>query len=104
MHQLPFGATLTEALVDVIKSTRKQCAQESPDLGLSLQWCGVKSADEQTPWQLFALERKYLQSDDILTVDGVAVHIAPDTRTRSIGKTLDWQKGVGVVEIETPTI
>ena len=106
VHQLPFGATITDALLDQIKSVQEHCDRNEPALGPMLGWNPVSEAHRppERKWGLYAFERSYMQPSDIFSVAGIALHVGESERVRSAGRTLDWQPGVGVVEIATSTI
>jgi len=105
LHQLPFGTSLTDSLLQVIRAGDDTCYRETPHLRMSLMWVKAKKGNEPwtMKWGLFAVERKHMQRDDIFRVDGITLHIDETARMRSVGKVLDWQKGVGVIEIVTPS-
>jgi hypothetical protein len=59
-------------------------------------WVKAKKGNEPwtMKWGLFAVERKYMQPDNIFRVDGITLHIDETARMRSVGKVLDWQKEI----------
>ena len=103
MHTLPFGAMLTDALFDILRDAAVQCLPGHPDFVPNLCWhTSYTNGAAFEHWGINAFSRSYMRDQDIFTVDGVAFCVAPDDQARAAGHVLDWQKGVGVVQIDTP--
>jgi len=45
-----------------------------------------------------------MKPNDIFTVEDISVHIEADDRHRLEGRVLDWQSGIGVLEVATPSV
>ena len=102
MHTLSFGATLTDALFDILRDAAKQCLPGHPDFVPNLCWhTSHTNGVALEHWGINAFSRNYMRDQDIFTVDGVAFCVTPDDQARAAGHVLDWQRGAGVVQIDT---
>src|SRR3954466_12015714 len=105
MHQLPFGAQITDDLLDILRDAEARIPREHPDflvcLGCYTSSPGGKPLEH---WSISAFSRSYMRDQDIFTVDGVQFAVAPDDQSRAAGRTLDYRDGVGVVPMNTPRI
>jgi hypothetical protein len=101
MHILPFGTTLSDALVEAIRKMAEHCRRDHPDF---VPHVGRGTSDRGEHWELMAGPRSYMGAENIFTVGDVSVHITALDQTKCAGKVLDWKDGVGVFEGGTPII
>jgi hypothetical protein len=75
-----------------------------PDSIPSVSWCTSQRGAEPPVdrWELFAISRSYMRPEDIFTVDGVDFHISQADQLRASRHILDWQQGVGIVQVDAP--
>jgi hypothetical protein len=103
MHSLPFGARLTDSLVDTLRDAAAQCVPKNPDFMPCLSWCTqLRDSERFEHWVINAFSRSYMRDQDMFTVDGVTFCIAPGDQVRAAGGILDWQRTIGVVQLDTP--
>lgn len=103
MHRLPFGATITDALLDILRDAEARIPREHRDFMVCLGW--HTSFHEGKPlehWGISAFSRSYMRGQGIFTVNGVQFAVAPHDQSRAAGHVLDYRDGVGVVQIDTP--
>jgi hypothetical protein len=103
MHQLPFGARITNALLDILRDAEARIPREHPDSMVCLGW--HTSFPEGRPlehWGISAFARGYMREQDIFTVDDVSFAVAAHDQSRAAGCVLDYRDGVGVIQIDTP--
>ena len=106
MHPLPFGAKFTDALLEHLRLLTAACHRDEPEMLPSLSWCAYKAGPRAGTWNwaLHFFSRRYMKPNDIFTVEDISVHIEADDRQRLGGRVLDWQPGIGVVEVATPSV
>ena len=91
MHQLPFGAQMTDTLFRVVEQADKESSfyargyipsfSEFGAMGRVLSWTSRAQAQ---PGRIFA-------------VDGLEVCVSHDEEVQFRGRVLDWAEGTGVV-------
>jgi hypothetical protein len=103
MHTLPFGAKLTDALFRILRDAATRCLPEHPDFVPNLCWLTTfQDGQPREHWGIGAFSRTYMRDQDMFTVDGITFCVASDDQARARGHILDWQTGVGVVQIDPP--
>jgi hypothetical protein len=103
MHTLPFGARLTDALVDILRDAAAKCLPEHPDFLPSLGWhTSFPDGVAFEHWGISAFSRSYLQPIHIFIVDGVTFSMSELDQARAAGCILDWKTGVGIVQMDVP--
>ena len=103
MRTLPFGAKLTDTLFDILRDAAAKCLPEHADFLPALSWCtSFPHGQPLEHWCINAFSRSYMRDQDMFTIDGVTFFVTPEDQERARGQLLDWQKGVGVVQIAPP--
>lgn len=104
MHELPFGARLTDTLVNVLRDAAVRCRDGHPDFIPDLTWCtSFPNGKPHEHWAISAFSRSFTHEQHLFTVGGATVFIGPDAQARAAGQILDWQDGVGVVQVDNAT-
>ena len=100
MHALPFGGTLTDALVAVLRDACVKCGRRDPDFLPSLTWSTItrSSSAPVEQWGNRVFSRTHMRVKDIFIVEDVSFCMAPDDQARAQGHILDWKEGLGVIE------
>jgi hypothetical protein len=101
MHVLPYGATLSDALIAAIRKMAEHSSRDHPDFVPHVGWCTSERGEH---WALMAGPRSYMGAKNIFTVNDVPVHITTLDQTRCVGRVLDWRDDIGVFEVGTPNI
>jgi hypothetical protein len=103
MHQLPFGARITNDLLDILRDAEARIPREHPDFMVCLGWhTSFPDGKPLEHWGIVAFSRGYMRDQDIFTIDGVHFAVAPHDQSRAAGYVLDYRDGVGVVQIDAP--
>jgi len=103
MHQLPFSARITNALLDILRNAEARIPRDHLDFIVCLGW--HRSFTEGKPlehWGIVAFSRSYMRDQDIFTIDGVRFAVAPHDQSRAANCILDYRDGIGVIQIDTP--
>src|SRR5262249_5373422 len=99
MHQLPFGARITNDLLDVLRDAEARIPSKHPDFIVCLGWHTTFPEGEH--WGISAFSRSYMRDQDVFTVEGVHFAVAPHDQSRADGSILDYRNGAGVVQMDT---
>jgi len=102
MHQLPFGATITDALLNILRDAEARIPREHSDFMVCLGWqTSFPNGKPHEHWGVSAFSRGYMRAQDMFTVDGVHFAVAPHDQSRAAGCILDYSDGAGVIQVDT---
>jgi hypothetical protein len=97
MHQLPFGAQMTEQL---FRLAQKQPGppMQGTNFVCSIVWAPQSMAvPGKAGWLLCRIPRSYTEPERLFTVDGVSIYISANVEPLVRGQTFDWDDKRGVV-------
>ena len=101
MHELPFGARITNALLNILRDAEARIPREHPDFMVCLGWhTSLPGGKPLEHWGICAFSRSYMRNQGIFTVDGVRFAVAPHDQARAAGHLLDYRDGIGVIQID----
>jgi hypothetical protein len=103
MHAFPFGARITNSLLNILRVAEANTPAEQRGFVVRLG-CHISFEDGQPleHWTICALSRSYVLDEDIFSVDGVHFALAPEDQARAAGSVLDYIEGNGVVRTDEP--
>ena len=100
MYELPFGARLTDALVQILRDAAVQCVKGHSDFLPNLCFGATSGHRPSEHWAVNAFSRSYMRDKDLFDIDDITICIGPNDQARAAGRVLDWQQGVGVIEMD----
>ncbi|HEY2711206.1 MAG TPA: hypothetical protein VGI60_01730 [Chthoniobacterales bacterium] len=104
MHHLPFGAQITNDLLDILRDAQARIPREHSDFMVCLGCTSFPEGKPSERWSISAFSRSYMREEDIFTVDEVQFAVSPDDQSRAASYVLDYKEGAGVVPIDNPKI
>jgi hypothetical protein len=104
MLKLPSDTSLTDQLVAQLRVEHSHCSRRSHVPSIS--WCRVYPRDRPvtTRWAFASLPQDDVPRDALVQVGDISVFISPRDQQRMSGRTLDFMRGDGIVELARESI
>ena len=101
MHQLPFGAQMTEKLFQLAQK-QAVLSMQGTECVRSIVWAPQSFAvPGNAGWLLAWIPRSHAKPERVFIVDGVSFHISADVEPLLLDQVFDWDDNRGVVSHAT---
>src|SRR6185436_14895687 len=99
MHQLPFGAKMTERLLRKVEEQHRSLGKGA-DCAWSLVWGSRSLVFRSISWVLTTVPRTHVEPERIFTIAEIPYYIAYEVESWVEDQVFDWDEKGGVVSYE----